>query len=229
MTRLAVILAAGLGTRLATVTGGAPKALVEVAGAPILGHLLAGCAAVGIAEVIVVTGHRGAAVSSFLARHAPLPCVVVDNPAHATVGNARSLACAREAIGGRSFLKLDGDLLVSTPLLAEMAARDHSTLAVDRRVALDAEAMKVELAGDRVTAIGKHLDRGDGESIGLERIDARDLDALMAALAETEGYYEDAYAALIARGLHLAAHAVRHPWVEIDDPIDLARAEAMGW
>ena len=61
----AVILAGGLGTRLADVTGGErPKALVEVAGRPFIDWKLAELSAGGITEVLLLVGHHGDAVAA---------------------------------------------------------------------------------------------------------------------------------------------------------------------
>ncbi|QUO46868.1 MULTISPECIES: UTP--glucose-1-phosphate uridylyltransferase AglF [Halorubrum] len=54
----AVILAAGKGTRLKPLTDDKPKALVEVAGRPLLEHVFEQLAEVGISEFVVVVGHR---------------------------------------------------------------------------------------------------------------------------------------------------------------------------
>src|SRR5690606_42079600 len=54
-TSLAVVLAAGLGTRLGI---DRPKALLEIGGRTLLEHTLVACRAAGIEQVILVTGHR---------------------------------------------------------------------------------------------------------------------------------------------------------------------------
>ncbi|GAA0534940.1 UTP--glucose-1-phosphate uridylyltransferase AglF [Halorubrum ejinorense] len=54
----AVILAAGKGTRLKPLTDDRPKALVEVAGRPLLEHVFEQLLEVGISEFVVVVGHR---------------------------------------------------------------------------------------------------------------------------------------------------------------------------
>lgn len=56
--RQAVILAGGAGTRLSSVTGNLPKALVDVAGIPLLGRQLEMLAKQGFDDVIVLSGHR---------------------------------------------------------------------------------------------------------------------------------------------------------------------------
>lgn len=55
----AVVLCGGRGTRLASVLGELPKALVPVAGRPLLSHLLTDLAAAGVAEVLLLAGVGG--------------------------------------------------------------------------------------------------------------------------------------------------------------------------
>jgi len=53
----AVVLAAGKGTRLAPLTDDQPKALVEVADKPLLGHVFDSLLAIDIDSLVVVVGH----------------------------------------------------------------------------------------------------------------------------------------------------------------------------
>src|ERR1700758_2259980 len=62
----AMILAAGLGTRLRPLTGDRPKALVEVAGRTMLEIALARLRSFGITEVIVNTHHHAEKVRAYL-------------------------------------------------------------------------------------------------------------------------------------------------------------------
>ena len=54
-----VVLAGGLGTRMESVAGGLPKALIPVFGEPFAHHQLRLLAAQGIRDVVYVTGFRG--------------------------------------------------------------------------------------------------------------------------------------------------------------------------
>ena len=64
----ALLLAAGLGTRLRPLTEHCPKCLIPIAGRPLLEHWLCSLYRIGIGQVIVNMYHHHLLVESFLAR-----------------------------------------------------------------------------------------------------------------------------------------------------------------
>ncbi len=67
MTRpVAIVPAAGVGTRLRPHTHTIPKALINVAGSPILAHILDGLVAEGIERVVVVVGYMGDRIRAYV-------------------------------------------------------------------------------------------------------------------------------------------------------------------
>ena len=66
----AMVLAAGLGTRLRPLTEDRPKALVEVAGRTLLELTLARLRAFGIYDVIINTHHFAELIAAYLGSHA---------------------------------------------------------------------------------------------------------------------------------------------------------------
>ena len=64
----ALLLAAGLGTRLGPLTEHCPKCLIPIAGRPLLEHWLCSLYRIGIGRVIVNMYHHHDLVESFLAR-----------------------------------------------------------------------------------------------------------------------------------------------------------------
>lgn len=68
----AMILAAGLGSRLRPLTDDTPKALLKVAGKPLLCHAIEKLAAAGVVEIIVNVHHHADQIEDFLAEN-PYP------------------------------------------------------------------------------------------------------------------------------------------------------------
>lgn len=65
----AVILAGGLGTRLAEETVNLPKPLVEIGGRPILWHIMKSYSAHGINDFIICVGYKGHMIKEYFAKY----------------------------------------------------------------------------------------------------------------------------------------------------------------
>ncbi len=66
--RKAILLAAGRGKRLGDLTAHTPKPMLEIAGAPIIAHILDALGQAGIEQAIVVTGYLGEQIEAFSRR-----------------------------------------------------------------------------------------------------------------------------------------------------------------
>lgn len=93
----AVLLAAGLGTRLRPITDHVPKCLVEVGGRTLLDRWLDAFAAAGVDEVLVNTHHLAERVAEHVARRRGMPVVRL---AHEPVllGSAGTLVANRDFV-----------------------------------------------------------------------------------------------------------------------------------
>jgi len=238
----AVILAAGVGSRLAPLTDDQPKALVPVLGRSLLFRQLDFLAAAGIPseDVAIVGGYRLDQLTKRVSE-AGYRCAIVNNDKFDTWNNFYSVLVAEAALRGHDFLQLDGDTVLDANVLPRMiAAPGDGLLAVDTCANLDAEAMKVQLAGGktgRLVAVSKKLHAADcaGEYIGVIKVSAAAAPAYFAELAQlpneglTNEYYEHA--------IHRLSQRNAATWgivdvgdcrvLEIDDLDDLARAEAI--
>lgn len=67
----AVIPVAGIGTRLRPHTHTQPKALIPIAGKPIIGHIIDTLISAGISEYVFIIGYMGDKIESFIATHYP--------------------------------------------------------------------------------------------------------------------------------------------------------------
>lgn len=238
---IGLVLAAGAGRRLGALTDDLPKTLLPVAGpTSVLELALRNMAAVGVRDVVVVTGHaehRVSAVRRELEQRCGVQVELVSNDRALVWNNAYSLWCARDFFA-EGVLLCNGDTVhpvaVERALLGARAA--PLVLALDAVKPLADEEMKVVLDGaGRVSRITKQMDPrlAHGEYVGLSLLRPDVAQDLGEALERTwqrdpELYYEDAYQDLVDRGVPVHAAPVGAlDWVEVDCPADLARAREL--
>src|SRR5713101_7978740 len=159
-----LILAAGNGSRIASLSGSAPKPLVPFFGAPLLEHIVLSSHAAGIEKFVIVVGYRADAIRNWLVER-PLDdiCVtVIENPDYHKANGVSALA-AREVLKN-PFLLLMADHIfepkTATALLRQSLAEDEVILGVDYNIdrIFDLEdATKVKVQGKDIVAIGKDL------------------------------------------------------------------------
>ena len=230
----AVILAAGLGQRIAHRTGGGSKALLEVGGRTLLERSLDALDAAGFGTVIVVTGHAAEAVRPVVASRTGRQTVTERwNERYATANNIASVLAVEDLVAG-GFCLLNSDIVFDPSILLDVAALDSgSWLVVDGDEPLGDEEMKVMLDDAGTLArISKTLDPAAsvGEYIGICRFDAAGTAVLMASAARlveagrTGLYYEDAMDAAAAELAMRVVPTRRRAWTEIDDEADYRRA-----
>jgi L-glutamine-phosphate cytidylyltransferase len=230
----AVLLAAGLGSRLGGLTADLPKALIPVAGKPLLAYAVAFAQAAGARTTVVVGGYQFEKVAAEIAARG-LDVRLVENRAFRD-GNLVSLLSARPAIDpARELLLMNIDHIYRPAIAALCAApADDVTAFVDTDRTLGADDMKVERDGaGRVRRISKTLESWDAGYVGMTKIpasaSARYWATADAALAE-EGraiHVERVLARLADGGTPPACRDISgHGWLEVDLPDERDRAEA---
>jgi dTDP-glucose pyrophosphorylase len=116
-TRLAVVAAAGRGTRMGQLAGTKPKHLIEVNGQPFLLYLLDRLQQAGIEEIILVGGHHIPAMQEFVTMHGPkFNVTLVDQfqrLGEDRYGTALAVQVVQPEVGEREFLVVYGDNLFS--------------------------------------------------------------------------------------------------------------------
>jgi bifunctional UDP-N-acetylglucosamine pyrophosphorylase / glucosamine-1-phosphate N-acetyltransferase len=100
MTRAAIILAAGQGTRMKSATA---KVLHKVAGLPMLGHVIAGLKAAGVSRIVVVTAPGADAVRDYAASQG---CQTAVQDRQLGTGHAAAAA-------GEALKDFNGELMIA--------------------------------------------------------------------------------------------------------------------
>lgn len=227
----AVILAAGMGTRLRAEHSGKPKGFLELDGRPIIEDSIARLERAGISDIVIVTGYAAEFYDQLALQRDGL-IRTVHNPEYANSGSMYSLYCARELIDD-DFLLLESDLVYESRALEVLIAGEWSDAVLLSGPTHAGDEVYVETADGMLVAMSK--ERGElgpnvaGELVGISRI-SRGLFAIMKHLAadafeQSLHYaYETDCLVAAAAGWQIACPVVADlAWGEIDDPAHLQR------
>lgn len=215
----AVILAAGIASRLRPLTDHCPKCLLRIGQRPLLARTMDALLNAGIREFTVVTGYLHGQIEDYLQKNyaGRADISFIHNERYASTNNICSLYLACRDIAGRPAMLLDSDILFDPQIIVRLLASDRSDVLALNSHALGEEEMKVVTdASGRVSAISKTCDirAAAGESIGIERMSAAYTAALAECLSEMmkedldNVFYEQAFERLIARGFSFAVEDV---------------------
>lgn len=238
----ALVLTAGLGSRLKPWTDDRPKCLVEVAGHSLLETMLGHLVGAGIQDCVVVAGHRLAQVRDALVHvRAPLRTHVVEAPDYAATGTAASARIGLSVIGGDvDVLLIEGDVIFESEVLSRTLRSPRSATVVATGVpGCSGTMLSVDRDGRVLGVHHATWDRPPGavrlsKCVNIHLFGRRDvwgamvrtLDSLLAR--DPTAHIEHLVQAVLAGGTVLRAVEVGDlRWWEVDDPVDLERAEQL--
>ena len=224
-----VVISAGLGKRLGM---GLPKALVEVAGAPLLARVFWTFKKLGLKRAVVVVGFKADEVRRRFS--SPdltfgLDVEFVLNPRYEG-GNGLSVLCAKGHVGERFVLSMVDHIFDPEALkgMLEVEGGDI-VIAVDSKPQIidPEEATKVRLDGNKVVAIGKEVRPFDAVDCGIFACTPAVFPAIEEAASQGKEEWNDAKQILAERGRALAYDLRGAFWLDVDTPEDLERAERL--
>ncbi len=129
----AVIPVAGAGTMLRPHTHTQPKALVPVAGKPLLSHIIDSLANGGISHFVLIIGHMGNKIKGYVESHYKNQGLtfdfVVQEPRE---GSAHAVLIAKDCIGDdNEFLVMFGDTIINCHL-PDFINSEHSVVGIKK-------------------------------------------------------------------------------------------------
>jgi glucose-1-phosphate thymidylyltransferase len=146
---IAVVPVAGVGTRLRPHTHTLPKALVHVAGKPILGHILDTLVEHGVQRVVLVTGYMGDRIERYVRDHYKIDAAFVEQPERRGLGHAIWLT--RKSVQEGPLLIILGDTLFQADFAALRPQGPHR---IGVKAVEDPHRFGVvELAGNRIVRL----------------------------------------------------------------------------
>jgi choline kinase len=230
----AIILAAGVGKRLWSITQHQPKCLIELGGRSLLSRYLGALESSGIKQVAMVVGYKQEMIKAAVnAEGSSVAVHFITNPQFRR-GSILSLWEARGELNDDVVI-MDADVLFHPTVLRRLLESSSRTaLLLDETVKQQTEECMAVVQGGRVIALTKSMPSVydlTGEGVGFLKVSRLDLQHLSDSLkahierGELDIEYED--------GLRQFFRTVRVgferigglPWTEIDFQEDVLRAE----
>lgn len=233
----AIILAAGIGSRLHPLTKKKPKTLIEVNKKPILGYILESIIAAGILNVAICVGFKAEQVMHYCKNNfSSLNFKFIENKIYNTTNNMYSLYLAKGELN-EDIILMNADLVFDKDILCGLTKQPSTSIAVDKGRYID-ESMKVVVNNKTICSISKEISKRDayGCSIDVYKINSSDLKALIDEIEyiienrqERNQWTEILLDALFKKGKIKAApfEIGNKKWCEIDNLNDLKRAEEL--
>ena len=244
----AIILAAGMGTRLRPITMSIPKCLVPVNSKPILEHQLDALLLAGIRDVILVVGHLGKLLSDeYGINYGDMNIYYVENRLYDRTNNIYSLWLARQHLNSQVLL-LEGDLVFDPEMLQRLTQTPEPNVAIVERFRPPMDGTVILTKGLRanglwVSRMVLKVQQGDDfdfasalKTVNIYKLSQEvlqdhivpELDSYIVQ-KRSDQYYEAVFADLISRdSMRLAVlNAAPNRWAEVDTLEDLQAAEEL--
>lgn len=230
----ALILAAGLGTRLAPITNDRPKSLVTVNGKPILIKQIENLHENDITDITIISGYKADILEETV--HKLYPEVqIIESVDYANTNNMYSAYLGRDAVKGSAFLMMNADVFYDSSVIKALLSSDAPNLIVTDIGRYIEESMKVVEESGRLVEISKKITPKSalGSSIDVYKFSNV---AGAAFFEKCREYIEDkgelkmwSEVALndILPEVVFKACKLDGRWVEIDNLEDLAAAEEL--
>ena len=162
----ALILAAGLGTRLAPITDKVPKALVPVNREPIIHKQIQNLVNNGIKDIFVVVGYKNEILQKYLNENFSF-VTIINNKDYNTTNNMYSAYLGKAYVAHDDFLMMNADVFFDEIIISELIKDKYCNAIVTDIGSYSEESMKVVEKDGRIVAISKQIEKSQalGNSI----------------------------------------------------------------
>jgi len=168
--RIAIILAAGLGSRLESLTKFKPKCLVRVCGKPILGYQIDSYLEAGIDKVIIVIGHMAEDISKFIEDNykGNKKIQLIQNEIYKKSNNMYSLWLCKEHIEySNNAIISNADVVFDSSIIKKLNSKLGNFIVVDQGV-FNEEAMKITYINGWAKSISKQIKENEAYGSSLD-------------------------------------------------------------
>jgi choline kinase len=223
----AIIMAAGIGSRLKDISNNKPKCLIEKEGETLIERSVSLLQSRGISEISVVTGYKSELVHQTLQARVKY----FHNPYFAVTNSIASLWLAREWLCD-DVLLMNADLYYEETVLDLILEETNCAVMLSDSTRIDDADFRFCVRGNRILKAGKKLSAQDtdGEYVGIVRIDKRFIEPFRVRLEEMikagdfRNWWEGVLYAFVDDGIDIFHKDVDGAfWTEVDHVGDYRR------
>lgn len=207
----AIILAAGIASRLRPLTNLTPKCLLKIGERCLLARTFDALIANNIHNFVVVTGYREEQIIQFLKdNYGSVSIQFITNNYYDSTNNIYSLWLTKPYAKGEDILLLDSDILFDSNIVKMLLQSAAPTaLALNRHPLSEEEIKVIADANLQVVEISKtcSVEKAMGESIGIEKMGVNytqalfeELDTMIEKEKLVNVFYEQAFERLAQQG-----------------------------
>lgn len=233
---IAVILAAGTGSRLMPLTRDIPKTLLKIQEITLLERMVQNCIINGIQDYIIVVGHKKEKVFEeieYLTQKYDIKIDTVENKKYDQTNTSFSVYLATKSLENDVMI-INGDNVIDANIISGLKRLEKTALVVDNHKELNHESFKLKIENNVIMEIGKDIDieTSTGEFIGISKVIREDLPLFNKILEnliseDVQNYYDLAYKELSAKSSIDYFFTNGLKWTEIDDKDDWDYAKIM--
>lgn len=230
----AVILAAGVGSRLLPHTKNQPKCLLQVRGHCVLDYQIQALKQCHIKDIAIVTGHCGAKIEKHMETKG-IPVTIIRNEDYKTTNNAYSLFLANKFIqrDQSPCILINSDLIFGPEMLHTLlAAPEPDGMIIESKVDPTSDMVKAKTRGKRIIHMSKEIPErlASAQVIGPVKFSPRGTVRFLNHIESQIKKGERNHWFFYTLGEYAAHHRFvgienqGYFWAEIDTPSDLAWA-----
>ncbi len=232
--RKAVILAAGRGMRMKSLTEDCPKPMLPLDGRPMLAHQIERLESTGIAKICIVVGYKAEMVREYFAAHPPRTASLRYELQATPDGTGSAARLAKDFAAGEPFLLTFGDIMVDASVYARLLAlaRGAEIVLAVKRVEDPYRGAAVYVNGGRVVKIVEKPPKGASttnfNNAGIYVFSPSVFEKLARLQPSARGEYDltDAIQETVAAGEPVHCLEIDGFWRDVGRPEDLAPADA---
>ncbi len=227
----AVILAAGVGSRLRPLTNQVPKCMVKVGDVSIIKKQIDNLRENGINDITIIGGYKFDVLAKYINDNYE-GIRLINNTDYNTTNNMYSFYMSKEFVINQDFLLLNGDVYFSSSIIKQLIDDEFPNLIATDKSMYNEESMKVVINNDRIKKIGKQISKEEFSSVSIDvykigkKASNKFFEIVKSYVVDSKNINAWTEVALndLFKFEKFKESVINGSWVEIDDQNDLEKA-----